>query len=74
MFKQFGAKMIPVLEGKESGEDTKLGNQLESLRKAIDEAQSVKCPLYLGSGALNLLLQTGKKLDLASLLKLYSVQ
>jgi 3-hydroxyisobutyrate dehydrogenase len=72
MFKEFGAKIIPVLEGKEKGEEKVLETYLEGLKKAVEEAQSIKCPLYLGSGALNLLLQTGKRLDLASLLSLYA--
>ena len=72
MFKEFGEKMIPVLEGKESGEPKVLESYLEGLKKAVEAAQSIKCPLYLGSGALNLLLQTGSALDLASLLKLYT--
>jgi 3-hydroxyisobutyrate dehydrogenase len=72
MFKEFGAKMIPVLEGKESGDAKVLESYLVGLKKAVEAAQAIRCPLYLGSGALNLLLQTGKSLDLASLLKLYS--
>ncbi|KAF2709550.1 oxidoreductase-like protein [Pleomassaria siparia CBS 279.74] len=74
MFKEFGTKMIAVLEGK-SGEaaDAKLvGDRLEKLKKAVEEAQAIKCPVYLGSSALNLLLQTEKDLGLASLLKLYA--
>jgi 3-hydroxyisobutyrate dehydrogenase len=73
MFKEFGEKMIPVLEGKESSEGKVLESYLEGLKKAVETAQGIRCPLYLGSGALNLLLQTGKNQDLASLLKLYSV-
>jgi 3-hydroxyisobutyrate dehydrogenase len=72
MFKEFGAKIIPVLEGNESGEGNVLESYLEGLKRAVGEAQTIKCPLYLGSGALNLLLQTGKKLDLASLMRLYA--
>jgi 3-hydroxyisobutyrate dehydrogenase len=71
MFKEFGEKMIPVLEGKGGGEEKVLESYLEGLKKAVEAAQNIKCPLFLGNGALNLLLQTGKSLDLASLLKLY---
>jgi 3-hydroxyisobutyrate dehydrogenase len=38
---------------------------------AVLEAQAIKCPVYLGTGALNLLLQTGSELSLGSLLKCY---
>lgn len=74
MFKEFGTKMIAVLEGKSSEEaDAKLvGSRLEKLKKAVEEAQAIKCPVYLGSSALILLLQTEKDLGLASLLKLYT--
>ncbi|KAF2691966.1 oxidoreductase-like protein [Lentithecium fluviatile CBS 122367] len=73
MFKEFGAKIIPVLEGEDSGEGNVLEEYLQGLKKAVEEAQSMKCPLFLGSGTLNLLLQAGKSEDLASLLKLYTV-
>ena len=74
MFKEFGTKMISILEGK-SGEaaDAKLvQNRLEKLAKAVEEAQAIKCPVYLGSSALTLLLQTEKEPGLTSLLKLYT--
>lgn len=71
MFKDAGAKMIAVLEGKEDGKGKALGGYAESLKQAVDEAQAIKCPLYLGTGALNLLLQTGSELSLGSLLKCY---
>ena len=73
MFKEFGAKAIPILEGKGGDEERALESHLEGLRNAVNAAQGVKCPLYLGSGALNVLLQTGKSLNLSSLLKLYTV-
>jgi 3-hydroxyisobutyrate dehydrogenase len=71
MFKDAGAKMIAVFEGKEDGKGKVLGGYVETLRKAVDEAQAIKCPLYLGTSALNLLLQTGSELSLGSLLKCY---
>jgi len=74
MFKEFGTKMISVLEGK-SGEEADanlIGDRLAKLRRAVEEAQTLKIPLYLGSSALTLLLQTEKDLGLASLLKLYT--
>ncbi|KAH6852570.1 hypothetical protein CUC08_Gglean012329 [Alternaria sp. MG1] len=71
MFKDAGAKMIAVLEGKEDGKGKALGGYAESLKQAVDEAQAIKCPVYLGTGALNLLLQTGSELSLGSLLKCY---
>ncbi|CAN9246238.1 unnamed protein product [Alternaria sp. RS040] len=71
MFKDAGAKMIAVLEGKEDGKGKTLGGYAESLKQAVDEAQAIKCPVYLGTGALNLLLQTGSELSLGSLLKCY---
>ncbi|KAL1796926.1 hypothetical protein ACET3X_005466 [Alternaria dauci] len=71
MFKDAGAKMIAVLEGKEDGKGRVLGGYAETLKQAVDEAQAIKCPVYLGTGALNLLLQTGSELSLGSLLKCY---
>jgi 3-hydroxyisobutyrate dehydrogenase len=71
MFKEAGAKMIPILEGKEDGKGKVLGGYIEVLRMAVNEAQAIKCPLYLGTGVLNLLLQTGSELSLASLMKCY---
>lgn len=73
MFKEFGAKIIPILEGKGTGEE-ELGNYLVKLKEAVDEAQKLKCPLYLGGGALNVLLATGKGTRLGELLKLYTVR
>jgi 3-hydroxyisobutyrate dehydrogenase len=74
MFKDFGTKMISFLQGK-SGEsaDAKLVQErLAKLKTAVEEAQSIKCPVYLGSSALTLLFQTEKEPGLASLLKLYT--
>ncbi|KAF1958922.1 oxidoreductase-like protein [Byssothecium circinans] len=72
MFKEFGAKAIPILEGKGDDGGKVLESYLEGLKNAVNAAQSIKCPLYLGSGALNVLLHTGKSLDLSSLLRLYT--
>lgn len=74
MFKDVGGKFVEILDGKSDGSGKVLGGYVEKLRIAVDEAQVIKCPLPLGTGALNLLLQTGTKLSLASLLSCYSVQ
>ncbi|KAF2632821.1 oxidoreductase-like protein [Macroventuria anomochaeta] len=71
-FEDFGPKMLPVLEGQSDSNGKILNTYIEKLHKALDEAQAIKCPLYLGNGALALLLQTGKSRDLASLLKFYT--
>ncbi|KAI4653299.1 hypothetical protein J4E93_001061 [Alternaria ventricosa] len=71
MFKDVGEKMVAVLEGKEDGKGAVLGGYAESLRMAVEESQKIKCPVYLGTGALNLLLQTGRELSLGALLKCY---
>ncbi|KAF2477238.1 uncharacterized protein BDR25DRAFT_371264 [Lindgomyces ingoldianus] len=73
MFKDFGAKMIPILEGEDSGKE-RIVSFLESIKIVLEEAQGIKCPLYLGSGALNLLLMVrgkGGEVDLGGLLGLY---
>ncbi|KAF1941525.1 oxidoreductase-like protein [Clathrospora elynae] len=74
MFRDAGEKMITILEGKDNDSGRILGEYVKKLRTAVDEAQAIKCPLYLGTGALNLLLQTGSDSSLASLLKYYSVR
>ncbi|KAF1834462.1 oxidoreductase-like protein [Decorospora gaudefroyi] len=71
MFKEAGERMISILEGKEDGKGRVLGGYIETLKEAVSEAQAIKCPLYLGTGALNLLLQTGSGLSLAALLSCY---
>ncbi|CBX94574.1 hypothetical protein IAQ61_009590 [Plenodomus lingam] len=73
MFKEAGAQMIAVLEGKENGSASVLGTYIDTLRSAVNQAQEIKCPVYLGVGALNTLLQTGSSLSLTSLLKCYGV-
>jgi 3-hydroxyisobutyrate dehydrogenase len=40
----------------------------------LDKAQEIKCPLFLGSAALNALLATGPELSLPALLEGYSVK
>ncbi len=72
-FENLGPKMISILEGRVDGNGKTLDTYVEKLQIALDEAQAIKCPTYLGNGALGLLLQTGKDRDLASLLRLYSV-
>lgn len=74
MFKQAGGKMIEILEKKEDGNGSVLGGYAEKLKIAVDKAQEIKCPLYLGSAALNALLATGPELSLVKLLEGYSVK
>lgn len=74
MFKQAGGKMIEILEKKEDGKGSVLGGYAEKLKIAVDKAQEIKCPLYLGSAALNALLATGPELSLVKLLEGYSVK
>ena len=74
MFKQAGSKMIEILQKKENGTGSVLGGYAESLKIAVDKAQEIKCPLFLGSAALNELLATGPELSLAKLLEGYSVK
>jgi 3-hydroxyisobutyrate dehydrogenase len=71
MFNELGSQMIPILEGKEDGSGKILGGYIEALKKVVDEAYAVKCPLYLGSAVLNLMLQAGDSQSLGSLLKCY---
>lgn len=71
MFEQAGAQMVDILEGKESGDGKVLGGYVEKLRLAVNEIQQAKIPTYLGTGALNLLLQSGSELSLGALLKVY---
>jgi 3-hydroxyisobutyrate dehydrogenase len=73
MFKDAGVKMIEILEKKDAGKGSVLGGYAEKLKTAVDKAQEIKCPLYLGSAALNALLATGPELSLAALLEGYSV-
>jgi 3-hydroxyisobutyrate dehydrogenase len=74
MFKEAGGKMIEILEKKDGGRGSVLGGYAEKLKIAVDKAQEIKCPLYLGSAALNALLATGPELSLAGLLEGYSVK
>ena len=74
MFKNAGEKFIEILDGKADGSGKVLGGYIETLRTAVNEAQGIKCPLYLGTGALNLLLQTEKELSLAWLLRCYGAK
>jgi 3-hydroxyisobutyrate dehydrogenase len=74
MFKSVGAKMIAILRGEKSDSVAVLEGYAEKLAGVLNEAQVIKCPLYLGNGALALMLQTGKSKDLASLLGYYSVE
>jgi 3-hydroxyisobutyrate dehydrogenase len=72
-FEDVGKKMLPLLDGGADGDGKVLDEYVKGLQAALDEAQAIKCPSYLGNGALGLLLQTGKSRDLKSLLGFYSV-
>jgi len=72
MFKEAGKKMIDVLEGNEDGKGRALDGYAEALKMAVEDAQAAKCPVYLGTAAFNILLQTGSELSLAALLKYYA--
>lgn len=74
MFKSAGVKLIEILEGKDAGKGSVLGGYAEKLKIAVDRAQEIKCPVYLGSAALNALLATGPGLSLWGLLDGYSVK
>lgn len=74
MFKEAGGKMIEILDKKDAGKGSVLGGYAEKLKIAVDKAQEIKCPLFLGSAALNELLATGPELSLAKLLEGYSVK
>jgi len=74
MFKEIGPQMIDILQGKDETDSKILESYLAGLKGAVEEARNIKCPLYLGNGALNLLLQTGKNLNFSGLLGLYNVQ
>jgi 3-hydroxyisobutyrate dehydrogenase len=73
MFKEFGPKIISILEGK-GGEDVGLESYLANLTGAVEEAQKIKCPVYLGSGALNMLVAASPGTKLSDLLRLYTVR
>ena len=70
-FKEQGAKMIEILEGKQ--QVVSLQSYRDGLKAVIAEARDKKIPLHLGNGALSVLEQAGKDVNLSSLLKLYSV-
>jgi 3-hydroxyisobutyrate dehydrogenase len=72
MFKELGPKLIQILDG--SSEDEQLGSVLEKLKVAVDEAQKMKCPLQLGTAALNQLVASGKEPKLSGLVNLYNVR
>lgn len=74
MFKEAGAKMIDILQGKDAGKGSVLGGYAEKLKIVVDKAQELKIPMYLGSAALNALLATGPRLSLRELLDGYSVK
>ena len=64
--------MIEVFEGREDGKGRTLDGYAEALKMALEEAQAARCPVYLGTAAFNVLLQTGSELSLAALLKCYT--
>ena len=69
-FKGFGTKLISILENGTGEEEVR--DHLGRLKAAINEAQALKCPLYLGGAALNLLISANASLE--GLLKLYTVR
>lgn len=75
MFKEVGTAMIAILQGKGDGDGSGsvLGGYMETLKGVVAQAQEVKCPVYLGTAALDKLMQTGSTGSLASLLKCYGV-
>ncbi|KAF2199773.1 3-hydroxyisobutyrate dehydrogenase mitochondrial precursor [Delitschia confertaspora ATCC 74209] len=66
MFKEEGKLMIDVLEGKGGDGGRKIADVVDNLKKAVEEAQKVRCPAYLGAGALNALLLGQRKGEKAS--------
>lgn len=58
MFKDMGAQMIKLLKG-EKGEGRKLEEFADRMRDVVGEAQKLRCPLYLGSAALNMMVLAG---------------
>jgi 3-hydroxyisobutyrate dehydrogenase len=70
---EFGPKIISILEGK-GGEDVGLESYLANLTGAVEEAQKIKCPVYLASGALNMLVAASPGTKLSDLLRLYTVR
>ncbi|EOA81414.1 hypothetical protein ACJQWK_10997 [Exserohilum turcicum] len=71
MFKDAGKHMIDVLDGRGDGTGAVLSGYIEALRLAVDEAQKIKSPLFLGTAALNVLLQTRKQPSIKALLDCY---
>ncbi|KAK7413838.1 hypothetical protein QQX98_007255 [Neonectria punicea] len=55
MLKAFGGDMIKVLRGEEPTVAEGLAALTQDLHKAVDEAQRLKMPIFLGAQALNLL-------------------
>lgn len=72
-FKEAGEKMIDILEGKPEEAGPTLQSYRDGLKAVVNVARESKIPVHLGNGALSMLLQTGKELNLTSLLKLYQV-
>ncbi|KAH7150332.1 NAD binding domain of 6-phosphogluconate dehydrogenase-domain-containing protein [Dactylonectria estremocensis] len=55
MLKAFGGDMIKVLRGEPPATTDGLATLASELREAVDEAQRLKMPLFLGASALNIL-------------------
>ncbi|KAI2477666.1 3-hydroxyisobutyrate dehydrogenase mitochondrial [Pyrenophora tritici-repentis] len=72
MFKEAGKQMIEVLEGRNDGKGKVLDAYAEALKMAVEQAQAARCPVYLGTAAFNVLLQTRDELSFAALLKYYA--
>lgn len=73
VFRDLGGKLIQIVAGHAEDSGDVVKETTQRLQRVIDEAQAIRCPLYLGSGALNLLHQAGHSPDLASLLNQYLV-
>ncbi|KAF2131990.1 oxidoreductase-like protein [Dothidotthia symphoricarpi CBS 119687] len=73
MFKSFGGKLIPLLNGATQDSVSVSSELVRKLRGAVEEAQTIKCPIHLGSAALNLMLQAGKTADQMAWLRVYGM-
>lgn len=75
MFAEEGKRMIEVFQGKRDGkEEGVLKGYAERLKGAVDKAQEIKCPVYLGGAAVSSLLATGPGFGIGGLLGGYSVK
>ncbi|OCL07470.1 2-hydroxy-3-oxopropionate reductase [Glonium stellatum] len=80
MFQECGKQMIEDLKGGESTLVASTGRRLDSIVQdmlaAVEEAQKTKCPMYLASGSLSLLLMArrgGREASAASVIDVWRV-